>query len=211
MDARLTFKEGWIMLLRPFQFAELEQPLQKMTILYAFSEKPLIQMELNKEGKKELEKLHSYWDKGGKTSLLNHHHQYSIRFGEHESDYNERMEDYYNRIVSAATNVENYMGEVVQAYVEGEMCRFYPEEYNVISKDTFDHILTCNEEEYKIDIENHSYFDMESVKNKLFYIMQRGIGKETARKMVCAEAKDHVIFRPQEAILDMFCREHEIY
>ena len=38
------------MLKRPFAFAELSKPLQKMTILYAFSEKPIITVELNAKG-----------------------------------------------------------------------------------------------------------------------------------------------------------------
>ena len=57
MIAKHKFREGWIMLKRPFKFGELSKPLQKMTVLYAFSEKPIITMELNAKGIEEMEIL----------------------------------------------------------------------------------------------------------------------------------------------------------
>lgn len=210
MEAKNRFKEGWIMLLRPFDFAELSEPLQKMTILYAYSEQPIINMELNEKGREELEDLNEAWDRKGKVGF--HGSQmYAIRFGEPEEQYDARMGRYLDDIFRLYSKQENYKGEIVQCYVEKQLCRFYPEEYNVISRETFEHLLTCDEQEYKIDVEDKKFFDLKSIKDRLFYIQSRGIGKNIAMKMSSKEAKDAVIFRPQEAILEMFCREHEIY
>lgn len=211
MNAKHKFREGWIMLLRPFKFAELKNPLQKMTVLYAYSEKPIIDMELSPQGEEELDTLSQYWDKGGAGGIFNAHAMYTKRFGESDEDYNIRMGRYLDEIFSKYRTTEVYKGEVVQCYVEGQLCRFYPEEYKVISRETFDHLLTCPDEEYKIEIENDEYFNIKSIKDRIFYIRSRGINKSMAQKMSTAEAKDSVIFRPQECILEMFCREHEIY
>lgn len=208
MKAKDMFREGWIMLLRPFKFGELSKPLQKMTILYAYSEQPIIKMELTQKGKEEMELVSEHY---GKTSITNHHRVYSKRAFESDEVYEARMEKTIDRIYKDHCTQENYQGQIVQCYVEGQLCRFYPGEYNVISRETFDHLLTCDEEEYTIEIEDERYFDIKEIKNRLFYIRSRGIPKNLAMKMNSGEAKDSVIFRPGDAILEMFCREHEIY
>lgn len=210
MNAKNKFREGWIMLLRPFEFAELKKPLQKMTILYAYSEKPIINMVLNEKGREELKWLNHYWDKKG-GGLSDFHKMYQRRLFEDDDTYDERMGRYLDKIFRDYCIEEDYKGEIVQCYVEGQMCRFYPEEYNIISRETFEHLLTCDEREYQIEIENKSHFDIKTVKERIFYIQSRGVSKEKAMKMSSKEAKDSVIFRPQQAILEMFCREHEIY
>ena len=73
MNAKFKFREGWIMLNRPFKFGELKQPLQKMTVLYAFSEKPILEMTLNLEGQKEYKKL---LDAYGHNNTLSNSSQY---------------------------------------------------------------------------------------------------------------------------------------
>lgn len=211
MNAKNKFREGWVMLLRPFDFAELSKPLQKMTILYAYSEQPIVNMVLNEKGVQELEDLNEAWDKKGKIGIFGGSKIYGIRFGESEEDYDDRMGRYLDDIYRKYSTKEDYKGEIVQCYVEKQLCRFYPDEYNVISRETFEHLLSCDENEYKIEIEDSKYFDLKSIKEKIFYIQSRGIPKDIATKMNSVEAKDAVIFRPQEAILEMFCREHEIY
>lgn len=196
------------MLTRPFQFAELSKPLQKMTILYAFSEKPIISMELDAKGIEKMKILNENYGKA--LSLLSGDNTYRKRFGEDDA-YEERMDGYINQILREHSTQENYQGEIVQCYVEGEMCRFYPGEYNIISKETFDHLLTCDDREYTIDVESEEIFNTKALKDRLFYIRSRGIPKNKAMKMNCGEARDAVIFRPGKAVLEMFCREHEIY
>lgn len=211
MDAKSRFKEGWIILLRPFDFAELSKPLQKMTILYAYSEKPIINMILTEKGKELLNEWCEYSDKEGKSSVTNMHPFYSRMFRETDKEYKERMDKHYDDIYRLHATQEEYKGELVQCYVEKTLCKFFPEEYNVISRETFEHILTCDEQEYKIEIEDPKFFDTKNIKDKLFYIQSRGINSSMSMKMNAKEAKDAVIFRPQPAILEMFCKEHEIY
>ena len=209
MIAKHKFREGWIMLKRPFAFAGLSKPLQKMTILYAFSEKPIITMELNAKGIEKMKILNENY--GKPIGSISGDHRYRIRFGEDEESYEYRMDKYAAQIIQEHSTQENYQGEIVQCYVEGEVCRFYPEEYSIISKETFDHLLTCDDQEYTIDVESEEIFETKALKERLFYIRSRGIPKGKAMKMNCGEARDAVIFRPGQAILEMFCREHEIY
>lgn len=208
MDAKLKFREGWVMLNRPFKFAELSKPLQKMTVIYAYSEKPIIEMKLNKKG---LELMKEYDENYGKPMSLLGGSSFRKLHNESDDLYEARMERIHDYILRTFSTQENYKGEIVQCYVEGIPCRIYPDEYNIISKETFDHLLTCDENEYQVEIENEIMFDTKEIKQKIFYLRNRGIGKEMAIKMNCAEMKDSVIFRPQQAVLDMFCREHEIY
>lgn len=209
MKAKDKFREGWIMLLRPFKFAEISQPLQKMTVLYAYSDKPLLSYELNEKGKEEMEKLNYFSENN--SIFSGHHATYSKRLNEDIDEFDERISKEQDRILSMFSTVEVYKGTIVECYVEGQLCKFFPDEYNVISKETFDHLLVCDEHEYKIDIENETYFATSTIKDRLHYIMSRGIDRDKAMKMASGEAMDNVIFRPQEAVLEMFCREHEIY
>ena len=166
-------------------------------------------MELNAKGIEEMEILNKNY--GKPIGSISGDHRYRIRFGEDEESYEYRMDRYAAQIIKEHSTQENYHGEIVQCYVEGEMCRFYPEEYSIISKETFDHLLTCDDEEYTIDVESEEIFETKALKERLFYIRSRGIPKGKAMKMNCGEARDAVIFRPGQAILEMFCRKHEIY
>ncbi len=179
MDARLTFKEGWIMLLRPFKFGELKEPLQKLTILYAFSEKPMINMSLSPEGLKEMELLNESYGKNGGLSF---HTSYHKRFKESDDDYEERIGKEIDRIIKNYSTQEDYEGEIVQCYIENIMCRFYPGEYSIISRETFEHLLICPEEEYTIDIQNPNMFKLKEIRDRLHYIRSRGISENLAKK-----------------------------
>jgi hypothetical protein len=199
MDAKLRFKEGWIMLLRPFRFAELKQPLQKMTILYAYSEKPMLKVELSEKGKEAISELYNHSFEGDPGRL----------FMEPEDEYYTRIQLSEDAIFKAYSTVEIYSGEVVQCYVEKTMCRFYPDEYTVIRRETFEEVMTS--EEYTMDIESGSYYDIENIQDKVHYVRSRGIDDTLAKRMCSSEAKDSVIFRPKRELLEIFCREHEIY
>ena len=121
------------------------------------------------------------------------------------------MSGLYDYIFKTYSTVETYHGQVVQTYVEGQLCKFFPEEYNVISRETFEHLLSCDEQEYQIEVEDPKFFEIGPIKDRLHYIQSRGIDREMAFKMISSEAKDAVIFRPQQAVLEAFCRPHEIY
>ena len=208
MNAKFKFREGWIMLNRPFKFGELKQPLQKMTVLYAFSEKPILEMTLNLEGQKEYKKL---LDAYGHNNTLSNSSQYCKYFKESQEEYENRIDAATNLIFKTYGTQEEYKGEIVQSIIEGEICRFYPDEYTVIKPETLDHLLTCDDQEYIAEINDNTIFTTQDMRNKIFYIRSRGIPNQKAVKMVSKEAKDCVIFRPQPALLEMFCRPNEIY
>jgi len=54
-------------------------------------------------------------------------------------------------------------------------------------------------------------YETKEMKDKLHYIRSRGINKKKAQKMASSSVKGAVIFRPQEIILQTFCREYEIF
>ncbi len=53
LNAKDKFREGYIMLLRPFEFHELKNPLQKLTILWAYSEQPILKNVLTEKARDE--------------------------------------------------------------------------------------------------------------------------------------------------------------
>ena len=194
------------MLLRPFAFGELSKPLQKMTILYAYSEKPIVEMTLNEKGQAPMDEL----DSGDNTGLFSGgDFLFRKRFGESEEYYQERMTIEYNRIVKENSTIEVYKGQIVQCMVENTLCRFYPDEYNPIKLNTFEYVMTSDD--YTMEVENKTLFELPEIKEKIFYIRSRGVGESMATRMSSHNAKDSVIFRPGQGVLDMFCREHEIY
>lgn len=42
IKARDKFREGWILLLQPFQFVEMSFPIQKHTMVYAYAENLIV-------------------------------------------------------------------------------------------------------------------------------------------------------------------------
>jgi hypothetical protein len=212
MDAKHRFREGWIMLLRPFSFGDIPKPIQKLTILYAFAEKPTIETELNDRGKELYEELLANW---GKENGLTKYHRYKKNRDETSREYEYRLQEEERRIFDTYSKVEHYKGEVVQARISGKACRFFPGEYSIVSKETISELLVCGDSEYIVDIENKHTFDsilnLDAIKDKIFYIRSRGIPKSRALKMIAEQLKDSIIFRPQPALLEMFCRENEIY
>jgi len=46
LDAKKKFREGFIMTKRPFKFANMKNPIQAFTVVWAYSEQPQIRPEL---------------------------------------------------------------------------------------------------------------------------------------------------------------------
>ena len=205
MKIKDRFREGWIILKRSFKFAELEKGIEKMTILYAYSDKPMLKMVLSKEGEELIDSL-----KGmeGKSLFTGGDVNFVKRYGESQDDYDKRMVEEYDRIIKLHSTVELYEGQIVQAEVSNVMCRFFPDEYSVIGRDTFEHIMTSSD--YDMIIQDGMPYTLPDTKNKLFYIMSRGVNKTIAERMVAKDFKDAVLFDPGLGVLNMFCREHEI-
>jgi hypothetical protein len=205
MKSKLRFREGWITLQKGFEFAELSKPLEKMTILYAYSEKPIIEYELSDEGREKLEEFNIL---SGKSIFAGGRSAYVKRYGEEQDAFDMRMVEEFDKIYKEFETEERYIGQVVQCVVEDVMCRFYPDEYNITGRDTFEHILTSDD--FTMDIENDVPFQLAEIKLKLFYIMSRGIDESMAKRMASAGMKDSVIFRPGPGVLQMFCRQWDI-
>lgn len=109
-----------------------------MTVLYAFSEKPILEMTLNLEGQKNTKSLMLM----DIITLFSNSSQYCKYFKESQEEYENRIDAATNLIFKTYGTQEEYKGEIVQSIIEGEICRFYPDEYTVIKPETLDHLLT---------------------------------------------------------------------
>jgi len=193
INAKDKFREGFIMLQRPFDFIELKSPLQKFTILWAYSEQPVTKVVLNSDGKEELDLIENssnplgFWNQEDKEKYL-----------QKEIDYIYSHKKYLETL---------YEGEIVQAYVEGQLCRFYPDEYTIVSKEKLNEIML--EEGYHVVCDN-SLFEIKDFKDKKHYLQSRGVSERVARKWASLSYGNLVMYKPYYELLEMFCRPYEI-
>ena len=197
------------MLLRPFQFAELKQPLQKLTILYAYAERPIITKTLTDKGRDLYEIALDNMNKEY-SHLVNKESNVWRKFpNEKSNEYEERLDKLLDAFFAKYSTQEVYKGEIVQCTVNKQLCRFFPEEYTIIDRGTFDHVLT--DELYDMEIENPTGLLIPDIQDKIFYCQSRGIDKTLAERMSAKNLNDNVLFRPKRELLECFCRENEIY
>lgn len=196
IDAKNKFREGFIMLKRPFEFGDMKNPIQKLTIVYAYSERPVLENRLTDKAIEEIENLHNRGTFMNPTRFFNETHE----------DYLERkLEEIYN----IPSNFENiYKGDIVQCLIEGQMCRFYPDEYNIISQEKLNEIMS--EEGYHA-IVTPGLENIKAYKDTLHYIQSRGVSEAIAKKWAGLSFKDLIYFKPYYSLLEVFCRENEIY
>lgn len=206
VNAKDFFREGWVMLLRPFEFAGLPNPLQKLSILYAFSEKPIISREYDEVGKVEWE---DYLENFGRDAGFTTMSKYARLFGESELEYDARVAMQLKYLDDNHRKIEIYEGNVVQCTIGGNLCRFYPDEYNIIKPETFNQVIEGDE--YFMVVEHKNAFEIQAIKDKVHYIRQRGIPEELAKKWSSHSLKDAVYFKPRYELLEIFCRDHEIF
>lgn len=199
------FREAWIMLKRPFKFVEMEQPLQRFTVLYAYADCPLIKYTLNDKGRELKEEIMNSLDSG----FLGGNHKYKKGFRESDEEHSKRINDELDYIDNHYSTVEIYEGHMVQCTVEGVLCRFHPEEYSIIGQDTFNMVVSG--EEFFLKTEIPSVFKIQQIKDKIFYMKNRGIPEQIAKKWASFSLKDAVYFKPRIEVLEHFCREPEIY
>lgn len=194
IDARKRFKEGFIMLKRPFAFAELKTPLQKFTIVWAYSEKPKERKVISDLGKAKAEEVENSAS--------------PIGFFKPE-DREEWIEKQIEKIYKDSKYNETiYEGEIVQTYIEGQLCRFYPDEYTIISQEKLTDIMS--EEGY------HTILDpainkLSDFRTKKHYLQSRGVSEHIANKWASLSYKELVIYKPYYELLTMFCRSNEVY
>jgi hypothetical protein len=194
IDAKNKFREGFIMLNRPFDFDELKNPLQKMTILWAYTEQPIFEKELSNAAKERIEELNNVPGMFKTTNPW-----------DSESYVDKHIKSVYE---SEASYDNLYKGDIVQTYVDGQLCRFNPDEYTIMSQEKMAEIL--QEEGY------HAICHPILLKEKSFierkdYIKSRGLDDRTAAKWAGITFKDAVIYKPYFQLLEMFCRDYEIY
>lgn len=194
IDARTRFKEGFVMVMRPFQFENLRNPIQKFTILWAYSEKPKIRKELTESAKEE-------------TDLIG-----NASFGPRFMTTKEKEEYVEKEVERVFRNPKNweetYIGEVVQTYIDGQLVRLYPGEYNIIDKAKLQEIL---EEEGYHAVCSRGLYELKEFRDKQHYLRSRGITKGIANKWASASYKELVYYKPYYELLTLFCRDNEIY
>jgi hypothetical protein len=196
IDAKNKFREGFIMLLRPFQFAEMQNPIQKLTIVYAYAEQALFEDRLTGKALKEIKDLENHSPMFCRDRYIS-----------------ESVEEYQDRILTkiynSPTNHEKvYKGEIVQAVVDGQTCRFYPEEYNLINQEHLQEIMA--EEGYHAIVAS-GLDKIKAYADALHYLRSRGLSEAIAKKWASLPFKDLVYFKPYYELLEMFCRDYEIY
>jgi hypothetical protein len=194
INAKDKFREGFIMIMRPFQFEELRNPIQKFTIVWAYAEQPKIVKELTQTAKDEIDLIENS--------------SYGPRFftSKEKSDYiDSQMEKVY---ANPKSWNENYKGEVVQTYIDGQLVRLYPDEYNIVSKEKLQEIM---EEEGYHAVCSRGLFELKDFRDQSHYLRSRGVPKHIANKWASMSFKELVYYKPYYELLTMFCRDYEIY
>jgi hypothetical protein len=194
INAKDKFREGFVMIMRPFQFGELSNPIQKFTIVWAYSEQPKIVKELTQTGKEKVD------------VILNESH--GPRFLT-EKDKNDYIDSQIEKVYENSKNWnENYKGEIVQTYIDGQLIRLYPDEYNIISKEKLHEIM--GEDGYHA-VCSRGLYGIKEFRDQAYYLKSRGVSKHNANKWASVTFKEMVYYKPYYQLLTMFCRNHEIY
>ena len=194
INAKKKFREGFIMLKRPFKFSELKNPLQTFTILWAYVEAPVTREIITQEGMDKAETIENSTPAIGFWGL---------------NDRNEWIEKEIEKVFNDPKYKEIvYEGEIVQAFVEGQLCRFYPDEYTIIGADKLTQIM---QEEGYHTICDPQIYKLPDFRNKKHYLQSRGVSEHIAKKWASMTFRDLVIYKPYHQLLEMFCRDHEIY
>lgn len=199
MNTKNNFREGFITTLRPFDFAEFDFIIPKLTILYAYIERPIIEQVLNEKGRELIDEL---YDKG----FFSKHKQ---GFRESKAEYELRIAEHERLIYNNKSNVkEIFKGNIVQTTIESHTIRLYPEEYNVTSHEALMKII--NGEEYLMKKINNNIFKTKEMIDKTHYLTSRGISLQYAEKLASSGLKDLVYYLPHPELQVMFCRKHEM-
>lgn len=194
INAFEKFREGYIILKRPFDFIDLSNPLQKLTICWAISEQPVIKKEISKQALTKIE------------DIENKFIPFTFLTNNEKGDW---LEEQVELVLNDPKNYDNlYEGEIVQTIIENKIVRLYPEEYSILTKEKVIEIMS--EEGYHT-ICDKTLYSIKEFMDKRHYLMSRGIDKNTAEKWASIEYKQLVHYKPYYGLLTLFCRDHEIY
>ncbi len=194
LDARSNFREGFIMTKRPFKFANMNNPIQAFTIVWAYSERPQIRPELTKTAIEKIEEIEFATNPIGFWNA---------------KDREDWMEREIKGVVDNPKSYDPiYLGDIVQTYIDGELIRLYPEEYSIITEEKLAEIM--QEEGYHA-VFTEGLIGIKDFRDKLHYLKSRGVDSHTASKWAALSFKSLVYFKPYYELLTLFCRDHEIY
>lgn len=196
IDAKNKFREGYILIKAPFKFVKLKEPVQQHTIVWAYSEQPLLRKKLTDKAFLEIDSLIH------EDTFMNSR----IPFGK---DPEEWRNEQINQVYSSNQSYENiYEGDIVQATVNNQTTRFYPEEYSIINSEK---ISTLLEEEGYHAVCSPGLYSIKSFIDKVHYLRSRGISKNIAEKWASIGYKDLVYYKPYYELLKQFSRPVHIY
>lgn len=191
IDAKNKFREGYILIKQPFKFEEMQDPVQAYTIAWAYSEQPVFEEEMTISAKEGLE------------ALLNEGPFMNPKVG-FKQDFNEYLSKEIEKIYSMESNFNQlHVGDIVQTNIDGITCRFYPDEYSVIDKDTLSEIM---EEEGYHAICSQGLYKTKDFLDKFHYLRSRGISEYIAKKWAALGFKELVYYKPYFQLLSMYSR-----
>jgi hypothetical protein len=193
VNAKDKFREGFIMLKRPFDFGDLDVPLQNLTILWAYSERPVIKNYLSSEAMEKIADIENTTPPLGFFST-------------------EERDEYIERKIQWVYDNPKmyeplYEGDIVQSVVNGQTVRFYPSEYTIVNSEKLAEIMA--EEGYHT-ICNPSLYKTKDFTDKVHYLVSRGVNKRNAEKWASLGYRDMVMYKPYYELLTMFTRPQHI-
>lgn len=194
IDAKNKFREGFVMTTRPFKFANLKNPIQKFTILWAYSEQPIIKKELTESALNEIDNIH--------------HQSHPLGFFDNKQKEEWLEKEIENVLKQSKSYNKVYKGEIVQTHIDGELVRLYPGEYNIIDNNKLTEIMS--EDGYHAVL-TKGIVELKDFKDKQHYLLSRGVSRHVANKWASMGFKELVYYKPYYELLNMFCNEREIY
>jgi len=194
ISAKDKFREGYIMVNRPFKFFEMDIPIQKFTIFWAYSEQPVFEQVLTEEAKEEAYHIANPGPFG--RALFSNK--------DAEAYIDEKLSFLFD---SAIAYKKLYLGDIVQVFIGTTVIRLYPEEYTILTEEKIKNIIA--EDGYHAVVLPGAT-SIQQFKDSMIYLRSRGVSKSTATKWSSIGLKGMVYYKPYFSLLESFSRPHEI-
>ena len=178
------FREGYIILTRSFDFGDLPTPLHKLSIFYAYSDRPMIERILTEEALETLREIDADDTRYQQSYRLPTSHRGVVA-----------AEQVYDDV---------YQGEVCQIYVHGKMVRLFPGEYTVLTQERVYFILESGG--YHV-VTEPQLAGLKEFLVKTHYFRSRGVDLATAERMITPQFKGLVYYKPYRRLLTIFERQ----
>lgn len=196
IDARNLFREGFIRIERPFDFAEMEEPIQKYTIVYAYAESLYKKKVLTRAAQDDIEFWYSCsalaLPKGIDESIQEARAREVERITEYEGNYEEEV-----------------LGQILQANIDGVTFRLYPDEYTILTKEQVTDYM--ERPGWHVIPQVESTTNWKNFKDQVYFSRQRGISKADAVRWASLAFPGSVYYKPYFDLLDKFVRQEHIY